>query len=76
MFSAKMKFIDDQAVVDNDHELLSDTENEDDEFDDLIDNSSLQEEGVSFYREVDSRPFQFHNETRNSHAINELQDNL
>ena len=42
-----------------------------------MDDSYHYEQGVSFYREVDNRPFQFHNQTRNSNdAINDSQENL
>ena len=71
--TVKMEFID-HAAVHNNQGLLSDVENED-EFDNIIDASYDHTE--SFYKEVDNRPFQFHNQTRSSHdAINESRKNL
>ena len=75
--TVKIEFTDDEAAVDNNQELLSEVENEEDKFDDIIDDSYDHEEGASFYREVDKRPSQFHNHTRNSHdAINKSLANL
>ena len=67
-----MEFIDDEAVVDNDQELLSDFEEEEekitDELDDeFIDDSSHPEDGARFYKELASNNAKSPNQTRNWH---------
>ena len=61
--------------MDNDQELLSDFEEEEEKIadeldDDLIDDSSHPEDGMSFYRELTNNNAKFSNQTRNSHDPN------
>ena len=66
-----MEFTDDEAVVDNGQELLSDFEEEQEKIpdelnDDFIDNSSHSDEDASFYSELANNNAKFPNQTRNS----------
>ena len=66
-----LKFIDTEAIADNDQQLLCDSEEEEEkiteELDDFIDNNSQLGESVNFYRDVDNNPSEFHNQPKNSH---------